>query len=195
MNYDEAWAVVEGAGVMSIRLEDGSDRRYIFECAGVVGKLGLPCVEVGVCYGGTTAMMALAGAMVVAVDDWTLGTRENFIDNIRRLGLSDMVELREGRSENLASSFTNRSVGLVNIDANHWGDGPYKDYLLYSPKIAVGGFMVVSAASNGHPDVTIGMVKWLAQDANGDFVFDQDFRRIEPCGHRQITTIGFRRVR
>ena len=192
MTFEEAIARLEACGVMSISTDE--IRRFIFELMGQIAHLG-PAVEIGSCYGGTAALMEWGGARVIAVDNWTLGTRDAFVRNMELLGL--YVEVREGKSADLADTFKDRSLSYVMVDAWHWDQGPYMDYLLYAPKIAVGGYLLADAVANGHPAVIQGLVKWLANEPEArDFRFVRDFQRVHECSssHHLTDCIAFKRV-
>lgn len=201
MNFLEALRWITDHDMISI--SEPNVREYIWQCCAVAGALG-PLVEVGSAYGGTTALMALAAGRnrsVVSVDNWQCGQREVFERNMAQLanGVNNVasVSMRIGESTPLASTFDDRSLGYVMIDATHTGPAPFNDVRAYAPKVARGGFLVMDAVANGHPDVTRAMARWLADDVSARrFRFDADFQRIESCSahHAQTVAIGFRAV-
>jgi hypothetical protein len=61
--------------------------------------------------------------------------------NIATLGLEKFCILIRDKAENVASRFTDESIGLLHIDGNHSEALSYKDATLYLPKVKSGGFI------------------------------------------------------
>lgn len=64
-----------------------------------------------------------------------------FIDNIRRCGVDDIVEVIVGNSTEAHSAFKESSLGMVFIDADHSYEGVSADIRNFLPKVVKGGLI------------------------------------------------------
>lgn len=67
--------------------------------------------------------------------------RAAFEENIKRCGVSDMVEIIEGDSADSASKIADKSLAFAWIDAAHDYDSVCKDIKAWTPKIKPGGIL------------------------------------------------------
>lgn len=188
MTFDELNAMFTGGdGMVSIMTPD--ERRYIW---GLVAKLRGTVVEVGSAYGGTTLVMAHAGAeRVYSVDNWQCGQREVFLRNIDAHAPTGIVESIVGDSVETAPQFADESCSVVLIDANHDGEHPLKDIVAYAPKVKLGGYLLVDDTGPAFPDVERAIV-WINNDPR--FKWDAEFMNDGPCGDNRLKMQGWKRV-
>jgi predicted O-methyltransferase YrrM len=120
-------------------------------------------VELGAWVGLTTCYLATAcrvrGAGKVYAVDTFAGTREGdttyqsverfggstfetFTDQVRRAGVSDLVEPLVGLTTEVCESYSGKAIRLLLIDADHSFEGVRADFEHWSPYVAPGGLIV-----------------------------------------------------
>jgi predicted O-methyltransferase YrrM len=129
----------------------------------VNGQVSGDTVELGAWVGLTTCYLATACRVrgegkVYAVDTFA-GTREGdttyqsvgrfggstfdaFTDQVRRAGVSDLVEPLVGLTTEVCESYSGKAIRLLLIDADHSFEGVRADFELWSPYVAPGGLIV-----------------------------------------------------
>ena len=136
--------------------------RALFDAAAAATGAGV-IVEIGSWKGRSTTWLAsgarLAGQRVYAVDPHR-GSRENpaahtldeFLDNLARNGLADVVDPMVMTSEEAAASIA-RPIELLFIDGDHSYEGVRRDAELWLPRLMEGGIVmfhdVATAAYSG----------------------------------------------
>jgi MMP 1-O-methyltransferase len=137
-----------------------SQGRALFEAAASTTGRGA-IVEIGSWKGRSTTWLAmgarLAGRRICAVDphrasreDPSADTRQEFLDNLQRAGIADVVDPFVMSSEEAAARITG-SVELLFIDGDHSEDGARRDGELWLPRLVEGGtVMFHDAATAGY---------------------------------------------
>jgi len=155
MTYQQLQSVLSPVGkIISIMRDE--ERLYIYTiCQHLISGL---IAEVGVSHGGTTLLLhAASGRPIIAADSFSAGRKPDFESVVAQYRLP--VTILEGNSWEVAEQVPDASCALVLIDADHEGDAPYKDLLAWSPKVKVGGYLLVDDVANSHPAVTEALLK------------------------------------
>jgi MMP 1-O-methyltransferase len=144
--------------------------RALFEAAASTRHGAI--VEIGSWKGRSTTWLAcgarLAGRRVYAIDlhrnsreDPGAATLPEFLDNLRRTGVADVVDPCVMSSEEAAAQITD-PVGLLFIDGDHSYEGARRDAELWLPRLVEGGTVmfhdVATAACSGPRRVVQQMV-------------------------------------
>jgi predicted O-methyltransferase YrrM len=133
----------------------GTARLMLSEAArlyGTVRSLDHPrVVELGRYRGGTTVLMAAAGAHVLSLDvDAGLAESDRRLrDVLERLGLAERVELVVADSGTYPAE--PGSVDLVFVDGDHRYEGVVRDVENWLPAIRPGGFLALHDAQSVEP--------------------------------------------
>ncbi len=77
-----------------------------------------------------------------------------------------------GPSTQWASHFADQSIGVVLIDGDHGGDAPYRDLMLYAPKVRIGGWLLVDDVNEKQPPIVSAVERWNGEHG-GAFRFDR----------------------
>lgn len=202
MTFDEMNSHLTPHGPILSIMND-TERRYIWEC--IQAQEGHPVIEIGSCAGGTTLLMSAAGAHPVwSVDNWCGGSGR-FEANLATLPqLAAQIRTCVAPSATVADLFADGSCGVVLIDGDHGGDAPYRDLLLYAPKVRIGGWLLVDDVNEKQPPILEAVRRWEGEHG-GAFELD----RVCPQDDESTTTLtadewphgpwnklmGFRRVR
>lgn len=119
-SFEEVLAVADGIGGWLTPAQ----ARLLWDQAAAVPDGGL-IVEIGSHQGRSTVVLAAAGAHVVAIDPFVDGamfggaaTKDLFLANVARAGVSDRVDLREVRSGLLRPCWTS-PIDFLYIDGKH----------------------------------------------------------------------------
>lgn len=136
----------------------GTDVLALDYLASLVERQGMRVADVGAWKGMSTSVLGkLAKAMggtVFAIDHW-LGNAGTwnvtiardfdvfsiFKNNLRILGLSDVVQVIRAASQDAIGQFADNSLDLVFIDADHCYAAIHDDIRLWLPKVRVGGIL------------------------------------------------------
>lgn len=159
--------------IQSIMTDD--ERQYIWNR--IRSMESCTAIEIGSAYGGTTFLMAVAGASVWSVDNWICGQQETFIKNIRPI--SHKIRTIDGDSVQCAELFTDESYDVVLIDGDHGevngGDDsvPWKDIVAYAPKVKIDGYLLIDDTYNGHSAVSEAVDRFRKEMTN--YVLDAYF--------------------
>jgi predicted O-methyltransferase YrrM len=130
--------------------------RALFQAAASTTGRGA-IVEIGSWKGRSTIWLAmgarLAGQRVCAVDrhrhsreDPTAATLQEFLDNLRRAGVADVVDPFVMTSEKAAAQITG-PVELLFIDGDHSYEGARRDAELWLPRLVDGGTVMFHDAA------------------------------------------------
>lgn len=132
---------------------------------------GCKILEVGSFLGGSAivicGVVASRGGRLVCVDTWKgseedkpfwdtvrLGTLyEDFIENIEAAGVSHMIEIVRGNSQDAAvyGRFSDGEFDMAFIDGSHKTEDAYQDFCNYWAKVKPGGFMLAHDCLDGAP--------------------------------------------
>ena len=187
MNFLEANMLINQIHAVSIMTDQ--EREYLFTLAQQSDNN--PIMEVGCAAGGTTILFALASGHCYALDNGAgEDHRKHFLNNLAKAGVRDNVSFYYDDSLSVAKIFPDQSFGLVLIDAEHTGDHPYQDLIAWAPKVKHGGYLLTDDLSDGTPDVTIGVIKFLTKNHNFEYV--RCFERIDN-GYKQIKLLSLRK--
>lgn len=112
-------------------------------------------VEIGSYEGRSTLYLAKAKqaagrGRVVAVDTFRgssehvkfgkIDTYENFISNMKRFGVMDVIDVKRGYSSHIAGDF-NESIEMLFIDGSHEYEHVKRDFEMWAPKVAHNGII------------------------------------------------------
>lgn len=146
----------EGAGIEGlIDLREGECLYLLARRAGALGHT----VEIGSLMGRSTWYLArgLEDASspyrVLAVDPHLEGTRAAFEANVARSGIAGRVEPRYEYSAEAAAAFEG-PVGVLWIDGDHSYEGVRRDFELWFPKLAAGGWVAFHDTVTEFPGTT-----------------------------------------
>lgn len=155
------------------------------ECLARYAKLvEYPIVELGSWKGKSTVYLAegsLEGnkVRVYAVDTWNgsnehhklkidcKGLYEQFLENIRDMGLEHIITPIRENSHNLKLLALPNEIGLLFIDADHDYENVKSDFERYSPLLVVGGFLIF----HDYGDLFPGVVRTINELDKTKFVF------------------------
>ena len=187
MNFQEANSLIERIGAVSIMTLD--ERAYLYELA--CDQQNSPIMEVGCAAGGTTVLFALASGFCYALDSGAgEDHRLHFHDNIRKAALTKKVDFLLSDSVRGSTCFPDDYFGMVLVDAEHTGEHPYQDLVTWAPKVRPGGYLLADDLSDGTPDVTTGIIRFLTENHNFSYV--RSFERLDN-GYKQIKLLSLRR--
>lgn len=187
MNFNEANVLIDRIGAVSIM--EIEERAYLFSLAS--NPQNKPVMEIGSAAGGTTILLAVAAGFCHALDNGAgKDHRLHFANNIKKAGVDSRVKFHLGDACEIANKYPDDYFGLVLVDAEHTGEHPYQDLTAWAPKVKPGGYLLADDLSDGTPDVTIGIIRFLTQ--NHQFDFDRAFERIDN-GYKQIKLLSLRR--
>lgn len=123
---------------------------YIFELTASIDRPRV--VELGRFKGGTTFLLAAAGAEVVSIDLDLEGERmraPELVDALDRFGLRERVQLVVGDSRSYPA--VGDSIDLVLVDADHSYEGVIADFEHWWPALRRGGHMIFHDADRRYP--------------------------------------------
>jgi predicted O-methyltransferase YrrM len=92
-------------------------------------------------------------------------TYHRFIENMESLGLFDYVEPVMAESAVAARQWSNGAIRLLFVDGEHSYAAAKQDFDLWTPHIAVGGFVVLDDAIDQYPGV-LQLVREVLADAS-----------------------------
>lgn len=197
MTFDEATTTLDEMQIQSIMTRE--EREYLWDlvCASRDHSY-FHAIEVGTAYGGTAALLAMAGATIHAVDSGVSGQWAQWELNMQRLQHLFHVEPMAHKLPSLDAErhFDNGHYHLVIVDANHDGDEPYKDLCAWARKVRHGGILFLDDVGNSHPAVLDGMLRWIFDDHdhNADhFTYVRSFVSVVPGGGRYTKGVVFQR--
>ncbi|MEO6703849.1 MAG: class I SAM-dependent methyltransferase [Jatrophihabitantaceae bacterium] len=157
--FEAAWAVASDIGGWLTR----DQARALWDEARRIGPAGR-IVEIGSHQGRSTVILAGAGtAPVVAIDPFVggamfggLATREAFVANLARAGLTDRVELRQAKSTELRPGW-HEPIDFLYIDGKHnyW---TLADDLRWARFLPAGGHVAIHDAFSSI-GVTLGLLR------------------------------------
>lgn len=73
--------------------------------------------------------------------------RQTFVENLRRNGVRDLVEVLQGYSQQVAPQFE-RPIDLLFLDGDHSYEGVRADFLAWAPKVRPGGVLCMHDVAN-----------------------------------------------
>ena len=153
---------------------------YLYKAANSITQAGPTIVEIGTWQGKSAVVFGQAvkkrsNAKVICIDPFNasgdlksqpdyqsiensmvMSLKEACFQNLKRNGVEDVVELIEGRSDEVARSW-NKPIDLLFIDGDHEYAAVKRDLHDWSPFLAKGGLLVmddVSMANLGHEGPT-----------------------------------------
>ncbi|MEJ8545125.1 class I SAM-dependent methyltransferase [Brevibacillus borstelensis] len=143
-----------------LALDEG---RYLAYCASVVPK-EQKIVEIGSLKGKSTCFTAMGsmlgnGAHVYAMDPWELiygeigkTYHQEFWQNVGKFGLEPLITSIVGYSHEVVKEWSGE-IGLLFIDGDHHYESVRRDYELWAPFIAQGGWIAFHDINGIWPDV------------------------------------------
>ncbi|MFC4765797.1 class I SAM-dependent methyltransferase [Effusibacillus consociatus] len=143
-----------------LALDEG---RHLAYCASIVPK-DQNIVEIGGLKGKATCFCGMGSfygnrARVYSLDPWDLHYGEigktyhsEFQENVKQFELESIVTSIVGYSYEVVKNW-NAPIGLLFIDGDHYYDSVRKDYELWAPFIAEGGWIAFHDINDIWPDV------------------------------------------
>ncbi len=131
-------------------------------------------IELGSYEGRSTAVFALAGRRVHAVDAWSLDVSDyperegrvdlvfdNFRQNLSRMGIESLVTMHRGLTRAVAETWQEEGAILF-IDAGHSYTDAYDDLSLWTPHLHPKGFLLMhDLLGDAHPGVIKAATEFL----------------------------------
>jgi len=188
VDFLQVQSILTAKGPVTSIMRD-EERQYIWDVCQILPNGEI--VEVGVFSGGTTLLLHHASNRTIhAVDDWVGERYDDFNRTMSNYKIPHI--LHHGSSWNMARDFEDSSCALVLIDAGHEGEAPYEDIVAWSPKVKVGGYLLVDDSSASFPDVTLALFKF--KDLwKYNLVYAYVFTEVG-MSHRFIKLVSFLRV-
>ena len=128
----------------------------------LVRRVAPSCViELGTGYGCSAIFMALAGTVVISIDDYRGDTSESIEktqSNIDRCGMTERVELIQGDSRNVIKM--DRKAEIVFMDASHNPNDLYAELSALQPNLCKDHVLVIDDIFSVHLDeFTFNLIK------------------------------------